>query len=260
MRAGSILGLGGWLLGCAAILISSPAPAQWRMGLWSDNFSWQEDTSPRVRETGTLARLSVDYTLPRESGLLFGYRGRIHGGSVAYEGSTLFPPIEPVTGTTVYTGTLHEGQLRWRAGAGAARCLDLVAGLGVDVWRRSLSASQKEDYIVGFARLGLETEPWGTGWVAGGGVLLPFHVYENAHLTDIGFQQNPALRPEGLPSPYLQLGYRLLPPVIIRFDLEVLRLGSSPAVGVTHGSLGAMGVYQPASTRISGGIGVLLQF
>jgi len=237
-----------------------PAHAQWRVGLWSDYFSWKENTSPSVRENGSLGRLSLDWTLPRESGLLFGYRGEIHGGAVEYQGSTLFPPIQPVTGTTLYVGTVQEAQLRWRSGTGGARFLDLVAGLGVDVWRRSLSVSQKEDYIVGYGRLGVESEPWGGGWMAGVGVLLPFHVHENAHLTDLGFQQNPALAPERMPSPYLRLGFRLSPPVIIRFDLEVLRLGASPAVAVTHQSLGAMDVYQPASTRIRGGIGVLVEF
>jgi hypothetical protein len=46
----------------------------------------------------------------------------------------------------------------------------------------------------------------------------------------------------------------------ILFNLEVLRLGASPAVPVTHQSLGAMAVYQPASTRVTGGIGILVQF
>jgi len=260
MRVRLILRLVGWLLGCAGVLTTPAALAQWRIGLWSDYFSWKEDTSPTVRETGTLTQLSVDYTVPRESGLIFGYRGRLYGGWVDYEGSTLFPPIQPVTGTTLYAGTLQEAQMRWRVGVGGARFLDLVAGLGVDAWRRHLSASQKEDYVVGFGRLGIESAPAATGWLAGVGVRLPFHVHENAHLVDVGFQQNPSLRPEGLPSPYLQLGYRPSPMLTILFNLEVLRLGASPAVPVTHQSLGAMSVYQPASTRVTGGIGILVQF
>ncbi len=114
--------------------------------------------------------------------------------------------------------------------------------------------------MIGFGRLGIESEPAATGWLAGVGVRLPFHVHENAHLVDVGFQQNPSLKPEGLPSPYLQLGYRPSPMLAILFNLEVVRLGASPAVPVTHQSLGAMAAYQPASTRVTGGIGILVQF
>ncbi len=113
-----VLRLVGWLLGCAGILTTPGALAQWRIGRWSDCFSWKEDTSPTVRKTGTLTQLSVDYTVPRESGLIFGYRGRLDGGWVDYEGSTRFPPIQPVTGTTLHAGTVQEARMRWRVQVG----------------------------------------------------------------------------------------------------------------------------------------------
>lgn len=251
-----------WLGGLLVVALSGagPAQAQLRASIGIEAFSWKEDTVPRVKETGSLLAAGLDYTRPADVGLLWAYRGRLYGGAVSYEGSTLFPPVQPVTGTTEYAGTVQEGQLRYRFDAGGQRRLDVVVGAGFDIWQRKLNARQTEDYVVGFARLGIETERDGRGWIAGGGVKIPFYTWEDAHLTSVGFDRNPVLKPGGQVSGYLHAGYRPDGPIAVIFYVDGLRFSRSPSEPVVHATNGATSVFQPASTRVSAGVKVQFEF
>jgi hypothetical protein len=247
-------------LACALVIGAAGAHAEFRAGLGTEYFSWVEDTSPEVRETGGLLAAALEFNQPRADGLLFGYRGRLYAGSVMYEGSELFPPRRPVTGTTEYAGTSQEVQGRYRFLVGDLRPLDLVAGAGVDLWQRKLSAIQKEDFVIGYARLGLELEPDRRGWIAGGGLKFPFYTWEDAHLDEIGFGSNPVLRPGKAVSPYAHLGYRFDGPFAILVYVDTFRFTRSRAERVTHATQGVVDVLQPASTRVNVGFRVVFHF
>lgn len=249
--------------GTLAILCSvgvHPAQAELRGGIGTEYFSWVEDTSPEVRETGGLLAFALEFNQPRDAGLLFGYRGRLYAGAVTYEGSELFPPRRPVTGTTEYAGTSQEVQARYRFLVGDLAPLDVVAGAGVDLWQRKLSSIQKEDFVIGYARVGLELEPDRRGWIAGGGLKIPFYTWEDAHLDDIGFSSNPVLKPGKAVSPYAHLGYRFDGPFAFLVYLDTFRFTRSPAERVTHATQGVVDVLQPASTRVNVGFRVVFHF
>lgn len=245
----------------AATALHMPAAhAQWRLGIGPEYFNWKEDTTPEVKETGPLLSGWAEYTQRRDAGLVGAYRGRIYGGQVDYEGSTLFPPIVPISGKTRISGMTHEGQLRRRFDVHGTRSVDLVAGAGIDIWLRELSAWQRERYVIGFARLGVETEARGQGWMAGLGLKVPFYTHENAHLDDIGFDQNPALKPGKEVSPYAHLGYQFADPLSIVLYLDSFKFSQSPLVAVSDPVNGPSFVYQPASTLYRVGLKVMYQF
>jgi hypothetical protein len=132
-----------------------------------------------------------------DGGLLFAYRGRAYFGDVDYQGAELFTGT-PVSSTTSYAGIANEGQARWRAqipGMPDHR-VDYVLALGWDTWERKLGPVQKEDYGIAYLRLGGEVAlKKGERWTVGAGVKYPVFTREDAHMTDIGFDRNPTLKP-----------------------------------------------------------------
>jgi len=227
-------------------LAAAPVQAQFSVGAGIDSMRWTEDTAPEVRERGALLVVTGGYTQRRDRGPLFAWRGTLYGGSVEYDGSTLFPPVRSVHGTTDYGGTSQEAQLRYRIPTRGA-WIDLVASGGIDVWRRQLSASQKEDYLVGFIRVGLELDRADRGFIAGGGIKQPFQVHEQAYLD--GMSPNPiTLRPGNETSFYLMLGYQFDPHWRVSGTFDSFRFSESPTAGAVVPGFGAGQFFQPAST------------
>jgi hypothetical protein len=204
----------------AATALHMPAAhAQWRLGIGPEYFDWKEDTTPRqVTEKGPLLSGWAEYTQRRDAGLVGAYRGRLYGGQVEYEGSLLLSPNVPVSGNTRISGMTHEGQLRRRFDVHGTRSVDLVAGAGIDIWLRELSARQTGAlrHRLRAARRrdrGARTE----GWMAGLGLKYPFYTHENAHLDDIGFDQQPGTQArQARVSPYAHLGYQFADPALDR--------------------------------------------
>jgi hypothetical protein len=219
------------------------ARAQFAVSAGLEYFSWTEDTSPiEVRERGPLFALGLAFTQPKEHGFLFAYRGRFYIGEVDYNGAYLAAPDVPLTGNTRYTGTAQEGQVRYRLGYG----LDVLGGLGIDLWQRKLSDTQKEDYRIVYGRLGVESNAAGQkGWVLGAGLKYPLWTRENAHLTDFGFDQNPELKPGKDISVFGQLGYRFEQQWAIIAYLDGFRFTQSNQVAVSVGGVPQGVVFQP---------------
>ncbi len=95
----------------------------------------------------------------------------------------------------------NEGQLRYRLPKQRSYWLDLVGAIGLDVWARKFQTGQREDYRVGFLRLGVEIGTGAeTGVIAGLGVKYPFWIDEDANFTDEGYDQNPSLEPGESPA------------------------------------------------------------
>ena len=223
-----------------------------------DYLLWEESTVPKVKETGPLYTLGLGYTQDRDAGVLFAYRGKLWGGSVSYEGATLFSGT-PVQSNTNYVGASNEAQVRWRAPGKEGGNLDAVFGAGLDVWRRTLSSVQKEDYAIGYLRVGVES---GTDelsrWSVSLGFKYPVWTYENAHFDDIGFDSNPILHPAREISPFASVGYRLTRELQVVGYYEGFRFGQSASVQANEIATGQgpTTLFQPNTTMSVYGIRV----
>jgi hypothetical protein len=249
-------GWGGVVL-CAALL-PSIACAELTLSGGVDYLRWKEITVPAVKETGPLYGLGVAYTQNRDEGALFAYRGKLWGGSVNYDGATLFGGT-PVQSTTNYTGLSNELQVRWRKPGKTGGNLDGVLGAGLDVWRRSLSSVQNEDYAIGYLRLGVESGTDDSSrWTVSMGFKYPVWTYENAHLDQIGFDSNPILHPGRQISPFGSLGFRFTPKLQIVGHYDGFRFGRSSPVQANEVAmgLGPTTLVQPATTMSVFGIRV----
>jgi len=190
-----------------ALGFSACAHAGWSITGDVERFRWAESTNPSVTETGPMLGIGARFAQDLPAGWQFGWRGRLYFGSVDYNGA-LLSTNEPITGTTEYTGLSNEGQAVYRV-PGSPYGLELVSGLIVDYWNRQLSSFQREQYWVGSLRLGLNADRReAIGWFGGAGLKYPFYTREDAHLTDIGFNSNPRIKPKGALSAYAEAGYR----------------------------------------------------
>jgi hypothetical protein len=241
------------------VLASGAARAEWEANAKVEHFRWAEDTQPGVTETGPRFGIGLGWTQDRESGWLAAWRGELYGGSVEYNGAELFPPNNPIRGTTEYTGFITELQGIYRSPGGNAA---LIAGLGFDYWNRQLTDVQKEEWYVTFARLGVElgnrTRRSG-GVFAGGGVKYPLYIAEDAHLNDIGFDSNPKLHPGRAPSLYAEIGYRFSAQWALTAYYDSYRFRESPA---EHTSVGGAPfiVFQPQSSVDTFGLRLHVHF
>ncbi|MBI3526388.1 MAG: hypothetical protein HY067_00270 [Betaproteobacteria bacterium] len=236
------------ILLCTPVLLPAIAHSQLLVNGGVEYFHWNENTTPEVKETGPMFTFGLAYSQEREAGALFAYRGKIWGGSVDYEGATLLGGT-PLLSTTNYEGINNEVQVRWRKPGKVGGSLDGVVGLGLDLWRRELTSVQKEDYAIGYLRLGVESGADYNGqWSVGLGIKLPFWTYENAHLEQIGFDSNPILHPGKELSPFGSLGYRFTEKLQVTAYYDGFRFGKSKNVNTNEVATGQpIIVFQPAS-------------
>ena len=248
------------VLGLLALLIAPLASAELTVYGGIEYFDWRESTTPSVTETGPLLLGGLIWQQDRDRGVLFGYRGEIYAGSVNYDGADLFTGA-PVQSTTQYFGVLNEGQVRYRIPAGRSEHVDVMLSIGADVWSRQLSRDQVEDWLVFYTRFGVELGPQAgqRGWIGSLGVKYPFYVYENANLTDIGFDQNPTLRPGANVSGYASFGYRFGAHWSVVGFYDSYRFQQSPTVQATSGGV-TYTLYQPKSSMDVAGVVVLYRF
>jgi hypothetical protein len=247
-------------VGCFAGCLG-PAWAGWSVSGDVESFRWRESTTPSITESGPRYGIGGSWIQEKDAGWLLGWRGKLYWGSVDYNGSLLFSGA-PATSTTEYAGASNELQAIYRPYAGNLDKLDFVGSLGLDAWERKLSVQQKEEYTVAFARLGIEYNGRASqGWFGGGGIKKPIYAREDAHLRDIGFDQNPILRPGKDPSLYGQVGYRFNTQWSLLGYYDSYRFGRSSAVTVTASRSfpgTTFSVFQPQS-RIDL-LGLRLQF
>jgi hypothetical protein len=246
----------------AMAILAWPAVARAELTVFAgvEYFNWQEDTTPSVQETGPLLVGGLIWIQDKEQGLLFGYRGEIYFGQVNYNGAD--QSGAPVTTNVDYFGLLNEGQLRYRFPLRGGEHLDAVLAAGADLWRRQFpSYSQTEDWGVIYARLGVELgpRPAKPGWLAAVGLKYPVYTYENAHLTDIGFDQNPTLTPGKDWSAYASIGYRINAHWSVAGYYDSYRFQQSASVQATSNGI-PYSIYQPKSSMDVLGVQVLYSF
>jgi hypothetical protein len=233
----------------AVLLMPATASAQLIINGGVEYFRWTEDTTPEVKETGPVGFVGLSYKQTKEAGVLFAYSGKLWGGSVNYDGADLFTSA-PISSTTNYIGLNNEIQARYRKAGTNGGSLDGVFGLGLDLWRRSLSSFQKEDYSIVYGRLGVESKANYAGqWTVGLGVKYPLWTYENAHFDRLGFDSNPILHPGKEISAYGSIGYRFTQKFQVIGYYEGLRFDRSDSVDTVYVPTGQpTSLFQPASS------------
>ena len=249
-----------FLAGAALLLVSAGAHAAWSVSADLEAFHWKEDGSPSVIETGPRWGASWGYLHERDSGWQWAYHGEFRRGTVNYEGAFLLSG-QPTTARTRYTGLLNELQGIYRFPD--SHGVELLGGLGFDYWERNILPDQIEDYSVVFARFGLNLDPRSsTGFFGGFGVKLPLYVGENAHLDEIGFDQNETLHPKGNLSAYAQLGYRIQRRWSVIGYYDGYRFGESKPVTATSAAFPGTQfmIFQPASKIDSFGVKLQYEF
>ena len=243
-----------------AAAANAHAASGWSLSADVENFRWEEQGSPSVTETGPRYGFGWNWVQERPVGWQFAYRGLFRYGKVDYNGAFLFSGA-PATAQTRYTGVVNEAQGIYRFAQPVG--FEFVSGVGFDYWQRKILPDQREDYSVGFLRLGINVDPRApTGFFGGGGLKYPFYVSENAHLNDLGFDQNPRLEPKGELSLYGQLGYRFTPRWSLIGYYDSLRLGESQTVRVTASDSPGTTflLFQPASTITAFGLRLQYSF
>lgn len=248
-------------IACAALLLmSAGAHAAWSVSADLEAFKWKEDGTPTVEETGPRWGASWGYLHERDQGWQWAYRGQFRRGTIDYEGAFLFSG-QPTNARTRYTDLLNELQGIYRFAGSAG--IELLGGLGLDYWERNILPDQKEDYGVVFARLGLNIDPRSSrGPFAGFGLKLPFYVAENAHLDELGFDQNETLHPKGNLSAYAQVGYRFQRRWSLIGYYDGYRFGESKTVSTTSAAFPGTQflIFQPASKIDSFGLKLQYEF
>jgi len=235
------------LLAVALLLLSAGAQAGWSVSADVEAFRWAESGDPSVTETGPRYGLSWGYLGERDAGWQFAYRGQLRRGTINYEGAFLFTG-QPTTARTRYTDLVNEVQGIYRFPQSFG--FELLGGLGFDYWERNILPNQKEDYAVVFARLGLNVDPRARHALFGGaGLKLPFFVSVNAHLDELGFDQNERLRPKGELSVYAHAGYRFAERWSLIGYYDGYRFGESKTVKATSAAFPGTQflLFQPAS-------------
>jgi hypothetical protein len=231
----------------ALLLMSAGAHAGWSVSADLEAFKWHEEGDPTVTEKGPRYGLSWGYLHERDAGWQWAYRGQFRRGEIDYSGAFLFSGA-PANARTRYTGLVNELQAIYRFPHSFG--FELLAGLGLDYWERNILPNQKEDYAAGFARAGFNIDPRASRRPFGGlGVKLPFYVHENAHLDELGFDQNEPLHPKGQLSVYAQAGYRFTPRWSLIGYYDGYRFGESKAVTTTSSAFPGTQflIFQPAS-------------
>ncbi len=248
------------LAGAALLVISAGAHAAWSVSADLEAFQWKEDSTASVTETGPRWGASWGYLAERDDGWQWAYRGQFRRGTVNYEGAFLFTG-QPTTARTRYTGIVNELQGIYRFPQSMG--FELLGGLGFDYWERNILPNQKEDYSVVFSRVGLAIDPRSPRGLFGGvGLKLPLYVGENAHLDELGFDQNHTLHPKGNLSAYAELGYRFQRRWSLIGYYDGYRFGESKAVTATSSAFPGTQflLFQPASKVDSFGLKLQYEF
>src|SRR6185369_7568992 len=112
---------------------------------------------------------------------------------------------------------------------------------------RELSTDQAEDYRIVSMRIGAEhaLSP-ALPWHLRAGVKFTLATHENAHFEDLGFRENPPLRPGRSVTPYLDVGYAFARHWSLAGSFDGYSFGVSNEVELTQGPTPGI-FYQPES-------------
>lgn len=253
----------------AAVHAATPSTAEQRVPYGLDAgleyYQWKEtdasgrnlltETGPRFSFGGFFGNLPV-----QPQGLLYKVDGRIYFGLVNYDGQD-FNSVA-LNSDTEYSGMALEGQLGYRWSINARYGADVIAGAGLDAWRRGIQAADnvqgqpvsglEEFYGILYTKLGagpsFHTPTWQAQMHAG--VKYPFNTEEQANLVDIGYADDAILSPVGRASGFVSLNNQFTlggsKQLSVDFFYDSYRFAPSKADTVYNGSQYVQ-VHQPKS-------------
>jgi hypothetical protein len=173
----------------------------------------QEDGAEYLNEKGAgVLGLGAEYRWDDGFGLRHGLGLSVSGGDITYNGSYINGP--KLRSTTDYStwrlqydisGPLSHvspsfGPARWSVALAYEERQR-------DIWNPSREGFQQEDYSNGLIKLGLEWPRQNEGLYGSVGLTRTFSNRMNPHGTEIGFKENPVLKPGARTGMYLEAGY-----------------------------------------------------
>jgi hypothetical protein len=184
-----------------------PAPP-FTVNVGIESFRWTEhDGGQRLlRETGPRLTLGIaqDNLLHDDPARRYAAEVRGYIGFIDYDGQT--QEGIPARTDVDYYGVSGEIMGVVRPAAGTSR-VDLLGGVGADVWIRdiqngvaddgSVALGYREDYFILYGKLGpgFRFQNGATRSYLQFGVKYPFYTYEKVHLSSIGFDSDVELKP-----------------------------------------------------------------
>lgn len=218
------------------LLCSAGAHAGLSVGAGTEYMEWREYDAfneKLLTESGVRVFATAEFSHAVEKNIGLVYSAKLYTGDVDYDGQ--YQDGTPVTSETGYAGVNVEVRGLFSSPprspgfprrAARSAPLAVAIGLGVDSWTRDIKGAggYEEEYLLPYLRLGLEQtlDERAGAWSSRGGVLFPFNVQEKVNLLD-GID----LEPEGKPSLYFDVGYRLTPEWELEFGYQGYRLGES---------------------------------
>lgn len=225
---------------------------QWGAGV--EYFSWREYTNcpQTLEERGPRFFLGLDGVNHKNQNWELSFQGKAYAAFVVYDGFT--QSCVPLTANTSYIGVAGEASAtRWLAEAAPASRwpqMGLRMGLGLDAWRRTIVAAggYSEDYVIGFARLGIAARR-GDDWTAEAGIKHPLSTSEVARLQAVGFSSDAVLQPKGDYSYFASIKYQSSPKYNMKIYYDSYRFNRSDSItiGSCPPSNIACSVHQPTS-------------
>ena len=191
------------------MLSGSSALAQFKLDVAPEYFYWQEDVNGAkvMDNSGFRIGLEASYEQPKEKGWLSATRFKLYYGEVDYDGQTWGGT--PLKTTTDYYGGLLEERYGYRWGLGEKQYLDLMGGIGLDFWLRSLNGpgGYNEYWLPIYLKAGLEVSPKETGWIGTLGVKAAVYTTQIADFGRMG-GGTVTVHPGTMPSGYAEAGYK----------------------------------------------------
>ncbi len=252
----------GLFAACTAFWCVTPsnADAEVRVAAGVERFSWGEFNGGGkiLDESGPRYVLGLNWLMNGQSGLLFGYNGKVYSNDITYNGRT--STGSSFTTTTNYQGMLNEVLMHYRLDSGIKpdetdrHYLDLVTGLGLDYWIRDIKgnsgvAGYKETYSIGVLRVGVAMLPVKSGMEVAAGFKYPFYTNEKVGFKSAGLADDDlTVSPKPDVSYYGSIGWRFNNPLSVTFDFDSYRFNKSDPVSYTIGGVTAASpVEQPES-------------
>lgn len=245
-------------LATTLLLCGNAAFGQVTVAFAPEYYYWQENANGAkvMDEGGIRYGLELTYKQPLDEGWIWAGRLKVYYGLIDY---TEYPSAG--TGSPSETKTFDEyfgglGELRtgYRWELEGNEYLDLLGGLGLEDWRRSLNGTggYAENWLPIYFKAGFELSPEDeSGWIGALGLKVPVYTWQTVDLSRVG---GPVftLHPGSKPSLYAEAGYQYKKFSLVAY-FDSYWFAQSPMVLVESG--GTYGyVYQPESLSFEAGL------
>jgi hypothetical protein len=236
----------------ALLFCGSSAFGQLTLAFAPEYYYWQENANGAklLDESGIRYGLELSYKQEQDEGWIWAGRFKVYYGSLDYNGQT-FGGTSLKT-TSEYYGGLAELRTGYRWDLNDDEYLDLMGGLGLEDWLRSLNGTggYDENWLPIYAKAGFELCPENeSGWLGTLGVKVPIYTWQMVDLSRVGGGSF-TLHPGSRPSAYAEAGYQYKRLSLVAY-FDSYWFAQSPVVEYQ-----GIYVYQPESLSFEAGLKV----